>query len=155
MFGVPCCSKNTPLETVFSEFSGIDFPYITVGLWEGETKAYSFFTNESWQDAYINQHLFLDDPLLNLVLKIPHQHIWWKAVNTGTRRGLDVMKFRYNMCDLTTGVTYAFKKNQTTAVIAIGGKGHEDLFLKKYISSFEKIINLVESMVDKVNAEEF
>lgn len=117
--------------------------YASVGLIEGRY-LYSAFTNDKWQEIYVNLSLHQHDPSFNAALKMPNMPIFWDMVPKNTKKAAIIMRQRCEMMNIISGVTMSFKNNGKLLVLTMGAK----------LDSQDFVANFSENIISKLNIKD-
>jgi hypothetical protein len=125
------------INPIIKDIQEMGFSYATFGFKNLKTDhVIGVFSDKAWQKHYVGNKYFLDDPLLNTALDIKQQCLTWNAFSG------EIMNKRNGMCHTRNGITYSYVKDDIISVIAVGSAEDENIFLRKYIGSFQNLLLL-------------
>ena len=86
-------SSNKNIKDYCSSFLENNIAYASIGLIEGKC-LYSAFTDNKWQEIYVNLSLHHHDPSFNAAIKMPDMPIFWDMVPRNTKKAAIIMRQR-------------------------------------------------------------
>lgn len=136
-------SSNKNIKDYCSSFLENNIAYASIGLIEGKC-LYSAFTDNKWQEIYVNLSLHHHDPSFNAAIKMPDMPIFWDMVPRNTKKAAIIMRQRCEMMNIVSGVTMSFKSNGKLLVLTMGAK----------LDSQDFVANFNENIISKLNIKD-
>ena len=136
-------SNNNNITECCASFLKNGITYASIGLIEGK-RLYSAFTDNKWQEIYVNLSLHHHDPSFNAAIKMPNMPIFWDMVPKNTKKAAIIMEKRCEMTNITSGVTISFKTSGKLLIVTMGAK----------LDSQDFVTNFNENIISKLNIKE-
>ena len=142
--------KNEGLKNLITNIQNMGFEYVSLGLrkpWKNSVLC--FFTDKRWEEHYINNGLYENDPLV-IASDVIDSPLLWSATSIDTKERAAIMKTRNEMINVRDGITFYLKGKNYSHILAMASAKDRITILDNFIHNFhsiQKILTYAEEIV--------
>jgi hypothetical protein len=111
--------KHGLVDRLLSTVQAEDICYASIGVIKDDV-IYSAFSHDKWQQYYIDNALYVNDPSFQAAIRVPELPIFWDSVALYTDAEIAVMRTRSEAVGAKGGVTLCFNAHNKKLLLTMG-----------------------------------